>query len=325
MRFDLYEISLWDFAVCCMLCVWLWVKFAFFSYHYEIFPVSLLNFRLKFPYEVVCFLLRNFLTRFPDEISCFLATVRSPYEMCCVSLHTFLMQFPQEISCFLAVVRCPCEILCFLLRNFRTRFPDEISCFFGPLRALCMRLHACWALMRFLVWFMSPTCITWSWYVCLRMALTTHEHVLVIQGRSLGVWVGGVIYVIWWMLAFFSWALTLNVICLLFLPTVFVYSKVSTSSICGYSWHQSKVSNKPSPLSTNLCWCPAGTYCPSGPLASSTPLVCTAGSYCTKGSTATAPCPSGHFCPSASSLVLCPAGVVKWDPGWALGWGWGTG
>ncbi len=93
-----------------------------------------------------------------------------------------------------------------------------------------------------------------------------------------------------------------------FLVTVFTYSKVGTSSICGYSWHQSTASYKPSPLSTYLCACPAGVYCPSGTLKSSASLTCSAGSYCAKGSTATAPCPSGHYCPSPSSLVPCPAG-----------------
>jgi hypothetical protein len=86
------------------------------------------------------------------------------------------------------------------------------------------------------------------------------------------------------------------------MPTVFSSSKVSTSSICGYLWHRSTASNKPSPLSSNLCACPAGTYCPSGSLAASTPLTCTVGSYCAKGSTDPAPCPSGHFCPSP---LLC--------------------
>ena len=103
----------------------------------------------------------------------------------------------------------------------------------------------------------------------------------------------------------------MNVICLSFLATVFYLSKDSIS-ICGYSWQRSTASNKPSPLSTNLCACPAGTYCPSGTLAASTPVTCTAGSYCAKGSTATAPCPSGHYCSSPSSLVPCPAGVVQW-------------
>ncbi len=100
-----------------------------------------------------------------------------------------------------------------------------------------------------------------------------------------------------------------------FLATVFTSSQVSTSSICGYSWQRSTASNKPSPLSSNLCACPAGTYCPSGTLAASTPVTCTEGSYCAKGSTATAPCPSGHYCSSPSSLVPCPAGVVQWHPG----------
>ena len=93
---------------------------------------------------------------------------------------------------------------------------------------------------------------------------------------------------------------------------MFDSSKVNTSAICGYLWHRSTASNKPSPLSTNLCACPAGTYCPSGTLAASTPFMCTAGSYCVKGSTVTAPCPSGHYCPSPLSRVLCPAGVVQW-------------
>jgi hypothetical protein len=96
------------------------------------------------------------------------------------------------------------------------------------------------------------------------------------------------------------------------LATVFYQSSKVTSSICGFSWHRSTASNKPSPLSTYLCACPAGTYCPSSALAASTPLTCTAGSYCAKGSTATAPCPSGHYCPSPLSLVPCPAGVVQW-------------
>jgi hypothetical protein len=107
-----------------------------------------------------------------------------------------------------------------------------------------------------------------------------------------------------------------------FLATVFDYSKVSTSLICGYSWHRS-TTYKPFPLSTNLCACPAGTYCPFGTLATATPLTCTAGSYCAKGSTATAPCLSGHYCPSPSSIVPCPAGVVEWDPVSALGSGSG--
>ncbi len=94
---------------------------------------------------------------------------------------------------------------------------------------------------------------------------------------------------------------------------MFSGTNVIASSICGYSWHRSTVSNKPSPLSTYLCACPAGTYCSSDMLAASTPLTCTtAGSYCAKGSTATALCPSGHYCPSPSSLVPCPAGVVQW-------------
>ncbi len=123
--------------------------------------------------------------------------------------------------------------------------------------------------------------------------------------------------------AFFSFALTVNAIGLLkigllFLPTVFQDSKFSTSSICGYSWHWSSARNKPSPLSTYLCVCPAGTYCPPGTLAS-TPLTCPVGSYCAKGSTATAPCPSGHNCPSPSSLVPCPAGaVLRFDFGFGL-------
>jgi hypothetical protein len=103
---------------------------------------------------------------------------------------------------------------------------------------------------------------------------------------------------------------------LLFFATVFDgASKFSASSICGYSWHRSGASRKPSPLATNLCACPAGTYCPLGTLAASTPSTCTAGSYCAKGSTATAPCPSGHYCPSPSSREPCPAGVVQFDPG----------
>ncbi len=100
-----------------------------------------------------------------------------------------------------------------------------------------------------------------------------------------------------------------------FLATVFSNSKVSSSSICGYSWQWSTASNRPSPLSANLCACPAGTYCPSGTLAASTPVTCTVGSYCAKGSTAAAPCPSGHYCSSPSSLVPCPAGVVEWHRG----------
>ena len=100
-----------------------------------------------------------------------------------------------------------------------------------------------------------------------------------------------------------------------FLVTVFRYSQVSTSSICGYSWHRSTAYEKPRPLSTLLCACPAGTYCPSGTLAASTPVTCTVGSYCAKGSTAAAPCPSGHYCSSPSSLVPCPAGVVEWHRG----------
>ncbi len=93
-----------------------------------------------------------------------------------------------------------------------------------------------------------------------------------------------------------------------FFATVFAHSKVLTSSICGYSWHKSVSSNKPLPLSTSLCACPAGKYCPSGALAASTPLTCTIGYYCAKGSTATTP---------------CPAGVVVCDPGSALGSGSG--
>ncbi len=93
------------------------------------------------------------------------------------------------------------------------------------------------------------------------------------------------------------------------LPTVLTASKVNTSSICGYSWHRSAASHKPSPLSPYLCACPAGAYCPSGTLATSTPWNCTAGSYCAKGSRATAPCPSGHYCSSPSSREPCPAGV----------------
>jgi hypothetical protein len=98
-----------------------------------------------------------------------------------------------------------------------------------------------------------------------------------------------------------------------FLSTVFDYSKVIRSSICGYSWHRSTAWNKPSSLSTYLCACPAGTYCPSGMLAASTPLTCIVGSYCAKGSIATVPCHSGHFCPSPSSFLPCPAGVVEWE------------
>jgi hypothetical protein len=100
-----------------------------------------------------------------------------------------------------------------------------------------------------------------------------------------------------------------------FLATVFESSKVSTSSICGYWWHRSTASTKPSPRSPSLCACPAGTYCPSGALEAATPVTCTVGSYCAKGSTATAPCPSGHYCSSSSSLVPCPAGVVEWESG----------
>jgi hypothetical protein len=100
-----------------------------------------------------------------------------------------------------------------------------------------------------------------------------------------------------------------------FLATVFYSTKVNTSSICGYSWQRKISWNKPSPLSTNLCACPAGTYCASGTLAASTPVTCTVGSYCAKGSTTTAPCPSGHYCSSPSSLIPCPAGVVEWHRG----------
>ncbi len=115
--------------------------------------------------------------------------------------------------------------------------------------------------------------------------------------------------------AFCSCALTVNVIGLHFFATVFLNLKDFSSTICGYSWHRSTSSNMPSPRSTYLCACPAGTYCPSGMLAGSIPLTCTVGSYCAKGSTAnTVPCPSGHFCPSPSSLIPCPAGVVEWDP-----------
>jgi hypothetical protein len=96
-----------------------------------------------------------------------------------------------------------------------------------------------------------------------------------------------------------------------FLATVFASSNVISSSICGYSWHRSTLSNKPSPLSTYLCACPAGTFCPSGTLAASAPSTCSVGSYCAVGSTATAPCSSGHYCPSSSSLVPCPAGVAE--------------
>jgi hypothetical protein len=132
---------------------------------------------------------------------------------------------------------------------------------------------------------------------------------------------GGVMYVIWRMFAFFGLSqffrfLFLRVNCECnrpsFLPTVFYQaSKYKTSSICGYSWHRSKASNKPSNLSTNLCACPAETYCVSGTLAAATPLKCTTGFYCAKGSTASALCPSGHYCPSPSSLVPCPAGFVS--------------
>ena len=114
---------------------------------------------------------------------------------------------------------------------------------------------------------------------------------------------------------FFPYALTVNVIGLLFFATVFSGSKFSTSSICGYSWQRSTVYNKPSPLSTNLCACPAGTYCALATLAASIPVACPVGSYCAKGSTTTAPCPSGHYCSSPSSLVPCPAGVVEWHRG----------
>jgi hypothetical protein len=37
-----------------------------------------------------------------------------------------------------------------LLHIFRARYPNKMSCLFGPLRALRMRIHACWAVMRFL-------------------------------------------------------------------------------------------------------------------------------------------------------------------------------
>ncbi len=103
----------------------------------------------------------------------------------------------------------------------------------------------------------------------------------------------------------------MNVIGLLFLATVFDYTPVDTSSICGYLWHRVVSIWKPS-LSAYLCECPVGTFCPSDTLAASTPLTCTtAGSYCAKGSTATAPCPAGHYCPSPSSLVPCPAGICS--------------
>ncbi len=111
-------------------------------------------------------------------------------------------------------------------------------------------------------------------------------------------------------------ALHVNLIGLFVMPTVFLSSKVSTSSICGYAWQKSTTYNKPSPLSANLCACPAGTYCPSGTLAASTPLTCTVGSYCKKDSTAPVPCPSGQF-------VQARRVGSGWDPGKALGRGSG--
>ncbi len=47
----------------------------FFSSHYEIFCVLLLNFRLRLRDCMI--LLHNFRTRYPDEISCFFGPLRA--------------------------------------------------------------------------------------------------------------------------------------------------------------------------------------------------------------------------------------------------------
>ncbi len=190
----------------------------------------------------------------------------------------FSVRFP--ISCFLAVMRFHAFWCTIFVRDI------PISYFFWPLRALCIRFHTCLVLMR------------WDYMLFGLPSLGCHSNVIGVLPS-----------------AFFSCALTVNWTRPSFLATVFPFSKVRTSSICGYSWHRSTVLNKPSPRSSYLCACPAGTYCPSGTLAAAIPWTCTAGSYCAKGSTATAPCPSGHYCPSSSSLVPCPAGVVEWDLG----------
>jgi hypothetical protein len=92
---------------------------------------------------------------------------RFPYEVVCFLLRNFLTRFPNLVSCSLAVVRSPYEICCVLLRTFLMQFPQEISCFLAVMR-----------LRMFEDDVMSP------------------EHALVIQGGSLGVRVGGVMYVI---------------------------------------------------------------------------------------------------------------------------------
>ena len=219
-----------------------------------------------------------------------------------------LRGFLYESSSLFGVIRFACEISCFLAAYFSY----EISWFWAV--TSCLSEMSCLlSVTRF------QEIILWESVMLYLDEIKWPEHCLVIEGG----WFGGfglvnrVVYVVWRMCCF-RWAvrvfssgfssfrlLFLRVDCECngpsFLATVFNYaSKFSTSSICGYSWHRSTVSNKPSPLSTSLCACPAGTYCPLGTLAASSPLTCTVGSYCAKASTATSP---------------CPAGVVEWDPG----------
>jgi hypothetical protein len=295
MLFGPYGIPLCFF--CCLLHNFLWdfMLFVPMRFPYEILCVLHCNFRMRFSFEILYFLLHNFFVR----LLCW--------------FHAFFWEVAWFCVCKLggSLAGEECKL------DGGGRWKCECV---GRQKGLCGSCLIRVTSMHYMKSIrMFEDDITWP------------EHALVMQGGSLGGLVSGVLYVNWRMFAFFGLSqyldqgsyfrlLSLRVDCDCNRPsvlaTVFVgASKFSTSMICGYSWHRSTLSNKPSPLSTNLCACPAGTYCPSGTLAASTPLTCTVGSYCAKGSTATVLCPTGHYCPSPSSRVPCPAGVVQWDPG----------
>ncbi len=167
-----YEISLWDFllfaayyvyGICRDMCdsSRLWVKFAFFFCHYEIFCVSLLNFRLRLPYEIVCCIisLRDVLMRFHAFLPSWDVLMRFVALCCILFWCDFFMRFHAFWpSCFVAVMRYPCEIFnafcCTIfvrdiLMGFHAFLGRYELCVWdfmlvGPWCNFLMRFHAFW-------------------------------------------------------------------------------------------------------------------------------------------------------------------------------------
>ncbi len=180
--------------------------------------------------------------RFPYEISCFWVVMRFPYDFCFVLLDNFLMRFHLFVEDFVLICVSPKsppwnasmsgvqvggeEVIqthewkwarekgggdgmmrrgVMLFGRYEISF--EISFFYA------FKLGGDWCKCGYVgnrrvcvevVWFVSPAYMTLSWYVCLRMTSRDLKMLLWFKEGHSGVWVGGVMYVIWRKYAFFG-------------------------------------------------------------------------------------------------------------------------